>query len=70
MEFHSKIIMIDKMTAYGNLDNFSDLFLRVVYACVTIVHTRADQFLPQLIMEQSYTLPPHYRHTGHLHEEV
>ena len=35
-----------------------------------IVHIRADQLLPQLIMEPSDILPPHYRHTGHLHEEV
>ena len=38
--------------------------------CAMIVHTQADQLLTQLLMDSFDTLLPHYRHIGHLHEEV
>ena len=40
------------------------------YAYAIIVHTRADQLLPQLLMEQFDTLPLQYRHIEHMHEGV
>ena len=40
------------------------------YSCAQIVHTRANQLVPQLLMKQSDTLPTQYRHIEHLHEEV
>ena len=45
-------------------------FYIVVYAYAIIVHTQADQFLPQLSMEQIDTLPIQCRHIEHMHEEV
>ena len=41
-----------------------------VYAYAIIVHTRADQLLPQLLMEQFDTLPIQYRHIEHMHEGI
>ena len=38
------------------------------YAYDIIGHTRADQLLPQLLMEQFDTLPIQYRHIEHMHE--
>ena len=40
------------------------------YAYAIIGHTRADQLLPQLLMEQFDTLPIQCRHNEHMHEEV
>ena len=40
------------------------------YAYVIIGHTRADQLLPQLLMEQFDTLPIQCRHIEHMHEGV
>ena len=40
------------------------------YAYAIIGHTRADQLLPQLLMEQFDTLPIQCRHIEHMHEEV
>ena len=41
------------------------------YAYDIIVHvTRADQLLPQLLMEQFDTFPLHCRHIEHMHEGV
>ena len=40
------------------------------YAYTIIVHTRADQLLPQLLMEQFDTLPIQCRHIEHMHEGV
>ena len=31
---------------------------------------QADQLLPQFLLEPFDTLPPQYRHTGHVHEEI
>ena len=39
------------------------------YAYAIIGHTRADQLLPQLLMEQFDTLPIQCKHTEHMHEE-
>ena len=40
------------------------------YAYAIIGHTRADQLLPQILMEQFDTLPIHCQHNEHMHEEV
>ena len=42
----------------------------VLYAYAIIGHTRADQLLPQLLMEQFDTFPIQCRHIEHMHEEV
>ena len=52
------------------LRQFLRLVLNMVYVCAVIVHTRADQLLSQILMEQFETLPSQYRHIGHLYEEV
>ena len=40
------------------------------YAYAIIGHTRADQLLPQLLMEQFDTFPIQSRHIEHMHEGV
>ena len=35
-----------------------------------VVPIRADQLLPQFLLELFDTLPSQYRHTGHVHEEI
>ena len=35
-----------------------------------VVPIRADQLLPQFLLESFGTLPPQYRHTVHVHEEI
>ena len=45
-------------------------FYKGVYAYAIIVHTRADQFLPQLLMEQYDTLPKQCRFIEYMHEGV
>ena len=40
------------------------------YAYAIISHTRADQLLPQLLMEQFDTFPIQCRHIEHMHEGV
>ena len=40
------------------------------YAYAVIVHTRADQLLPQLLMEQFDTFPIQCGYIGHMHEGV
>ena len=35
-----------------------------------VVAIRADQLLPQFLLEPFDTLPPQYRYTGHVHEEI
>ena len=42
----------------------------VLYAYAIIGHTRADQLLPQLLMEQFDTLPIQCKHIEHMHEGV
>ena len=41
-----------------------------LYVYSIIGHTRADQLLPQLLMEQFDTLPIQCRHNEHMHEGV
>ena len=45
-------------------------FLYRVYAYAIIGHTRSDQLLPQLLMEQFGTFPIQCRHIEHMHEGV
>ena len=40
------------------------------YAYAIIVHTQADQLLPQLLMELFDTFPIQCRHIEHMHEGV
>ena len=40
------------------------------YAYAIIGHTREDQPLPQLLMEQFDTFPIQWRHIEHMHEGV
>ena len=47
---------IDKMAAMRTLTFFQACFNKRGYACSMIVHTRADQLLPQLLMELFDTL--------------
>ena len=35
-----------------------------------LVHTQADQFLPQLLMQQFNTLPSQCGHIEHMHDGV
>ena len=37
---------------------------------IILVHTRADQLLPQLLSEQFDTFPIQCRHIEHMHEGV
>ena len=46
------------------------LVFHIGHACAMIVHTQADQLLPQSLLEQFDTLHSQYRHIGHLHDEV
>ena len=41
-----------------------------VYAYAMILHTQADQLLPQLFMLQFDTLPSQCKHIEHMHEGV
>ena len=43
-------------------------FNKGFYAYAIIGHTRADQLLPQLLMEQFDTFPIQCRHIEHMHE--
>ena len=49
-------------------------FFRIVsqrgYPCSIIVHTRADQLLPQILIEHFDTLPTQCRQIKHMHEGV
>ena len=40
------------------------------YTYAILVHTLADQLLPQLLMDQFDTLPIQYRHIKHMHDGV
>ena len=35
-----------------------------------VLPMQADQLLPQFLLEPFDTLPPQYRHTGHVHEKM
>ena len=45
-------------------------FLYRVFAYAIIVHTWANQLLPQLLMEKFDTFPIQCRHIEHMHEGV
>ena len=45
-------------------------FYKGVYAYAIIVQTRADQLLPQLLMEPFDTLPIQCRHIERMHEGI
>ena len=55
-EFGSQKSIIDKMAAMSTLTFFRVVSTKRGYACSMIVHTRADQLLPQLLMELVETL--------------
>ena len=48
--------IIDKMAAMSTLTFFRLVSTKRGYACSMIMHTRADQLLPQLVMELFDTL--------------
>ena len=64
-----KQINIDKWQLL-ELRHFFQLIFNRGYACAIIVHTRADQLLPQFLMEQFDTLTTQWRHIDYMHEEV
>ena len=45
-----------------NLDNIDNFYEHLLI--------RADQLIPQFLLELFDTLPSQYRHTGHVHEEI
>ena len=46
-------------------------FLGIVFNMGSMVlPIRADQLLPRFLLEPFDTLPPQYRHIGHVHEEL
>ena len=45
-------------------------YIEGINAYAIIVHTRADQLLPQLLMEQFDNLPIQCRHIEHMHEGI
>ena len=55
-EFGSQESIIDKMAAMSTLTFFRVVSTKRGYACFMIVHTWADQLLPQLLMELVETL--------------
>ena len=55
-EFGSQKSIIDKMAAMSTLSFFRLVSTKRGYACSMIVHTLADQLLPQLLMELFDTL--------------
>ena len=61
-EFRPQKIIIDKMTAMRTQTIFR-IVLQKGYACSIMVHTRADQFLSQLLIEHfdtfAYTMQTH-----------
>ena len=69
-EFGTKKDIIDKMAAMRTLTFFRLLSTKRGYACSMIVHTRADQLLPQLLMELFDTLYIQCKHIEHMHERV
>ena len=69
-EFCSEILIFDHNDSYENFEQFFRLVLYRGYACAMIVHTLANQLLPQLLMEQFDTLPTQCRHIEHMHEVV
>ena len=69
-EFGSQKSIIDKIAAMRTLTFFRLVSTKRGYACSVIVHTRADQLLPQLLMELFDTLYTQCWHIEHMHEGV
>ena len=69
-EFGTQKNIIDKMAAKRTLTFFKLVSIKRGYACSMIVHTRADQLLPQLLMELFDTLYTQCTHIEHMHEGV
>ena len=65
--FWLKNIYYCQNDSYENLDNFLP-FIELGYACAMIVHSWANQFLPQILMDQFDTMPTQCRHIEHMHE--
>ena len=61
---------IEKMAAMITLTFLWLVSTKRGYACSMIVHTGADQLLPQLLMELFATLYTQCRHIEHMHEGV
>ena len=66
---HAWKSLVQKNDSYDNLDKYPACFNKG-HASAMKVHIRADQLLPQLLIEQFNTLPSHYMHIVYLHEEV
>ena len=58
------------MAAMSTLTFFRLVSTKRGYACSMIVHTRADQLLPQLLMELFDTLYAQSCHIEHMYEGV
>ena len=69
-EFGTQKNIIDKIAAMRTLTFFRLVSTKKSNACSMIVHTRADQLLPQLLMELFDTLYTQSRHIEHMHEGV
>ena len=69
-EFGTQKSIIDKMAALRTLTFFKACINKRGYGCSMIVHTRADQLLPQLLMELFDTLYTQFKHIEHMHEGV
>ena len=61
-----------KKRARGSLELFPFVVLNGFYIGLyaNLVHTWADQLLPQLLIKQFNTLPIQCRHIEHMHEGV
>ena len=70
--------MCMKKYYFGKIFFFTNLqlcelrqFLCIVFNMGSmVVPIRADQLLPQFLLEPFDSLPPQYRHAGHVHEEI
>ena len=69
-EFGTPQNFIDKMAAKRTLAFFKLVSIKRGNACSTIVHTRANQLLPQFLMELFDTLYTQCKHIEHMHEGV
>ena len=61
---------IVKNDSFVNLAIFFLLAFKQELCLCLIMHTQANQLVPQLLMKQSDTLYTQYRHIEHLHEVV
>ena len=76
LEFHQTLQTYSYIIYKTNTLNKWANSLRVISLCnsirvyAMIVHTRTDQLLQQLFMEQFDTLPSQCRHIEHIHEVI